>query len=72
MADEQKPRVFTRVRENDGKPVTRIAYTPADVIKHQFEGWSEVTGAEANKVVTAAERAEKAAAADAEKTAGKK
>lgn len=69
MADEQ--RVFSRVRESDGEPMQRIAYTAADVVKFQFEGWAEVTGAEANKVVAAAERDAKAAEKAATDTAKK-
>ncbi len=67
---EDKPRVFTRTR--DGKTNKQIAYTPADVVKFRFDGWTEITGAEATKTLTTAERDQKAAekaAADAEKAA---
>ncbi len=67
MADTEKPRVFTRIRERDGNKLTRVAHSEADVVKFQFDGWSEVTGAEATKVVAAADREAKAAAADAAK-----
>jgi hypothetical protein len=66
MADTDKPRVFTRTRERDGKKLTQIAHDAASVVKFQFDGWAEVTGAEASKAVGAADRdaaaAEKAAA----------
>lgn len=73
---EEKPRVFTRIRESDSEKITRLAYTPAEVVKLQFDGWAEVTGAEATRTVAAAERgaadAEKPAAADAVKPDSKK
>lgn len=76
MADNQKQRVFTRVRERDGKTITRIAHNPADIVKFQFDGWTETTGAEATKAIAAADReakaAEKAAAADTAKSDTKK
>lgn len=71
MADNT-PRVFTT--EINGKRVDRIAYTPRDVIKFQFDGWTEVDQAAAKKAVSAVERDVKAgerAAADAEKAAAK-
>ena len=71
MADTEKPRVFTRIRERDGKELQRLAHSPAEVVKFTFDGWRELTGAEANKVIAAADRDAKAAekaAADAAKT----
>lgn len=62
MAAEEKPRVFTRVRERDGKEITRLAHSAAEVVKFQFDGWSEVTGAEATRTVAAAEKEAAAAA----------
>jgi translation initiation factor IF-2 len=67
MADTDKPRVFTRVRERDGKELTRVAHSEADVVKFQFDGWSEVTGSAATKAVAA----EQKAAADAAKAEAK-
>lgn len=61
-AEDNKPRVFTRTRDRDGRALTRIATTPADVVAAQFAGWTEVTGAEATRVV--AEEAKAAAAAE--------
>lgn len=65
---ENKPRVFTRNRERDGKPMTRLAHTPADVVALQFAGWTEVQGAEATRAVAAAEKT----AVEAAKTDTKK
>lgn len=72
MADTDKPRVFTRVRERDGKQLKQIAHTAADVVKFQFDGWSEVTGAEAAKTVAAADKAAADAAKAADTAAAKK
>lgn len=76
MADDtEKPRVFTRIRERDGKQLQQIAHTAGDVVKFRFDGWTEVTGAGAAKAVSAADRDAKAAekaAADAAKTETKK
>ena len=63
-ADTDKPRVFTRTRERDGKQLTQLAHDAAAVVKFQFDGWTEVTGAGATKAVAAAEK-EAAAAAKA-------
>lgn len=65
---ENKPRVFTRTREHDSKPMTRLAHTAADVVAFQFAGWTEVDGAEATRAVAAVEREAKTAAAEAAKT----
>lgn len=61
---EQKPRVFTRTRERDGRQLTQLAHDAAAVVKFQFDGWTEVTGSDAAKTVAAAEK-EAAAAAKA-------
>ncbi len=67
MADTEKPRVFTCIRERDGKELTRVAHSEADVVKFQFDGWAEVSGAAATKAVAA----EQKAAADAAKAEAK-
>lgn len=71
MADTEKPRVFTRVRERDGKTLQRLAHSPAEVVKFQFDGWTELTGTDATKVVAAADREAKAAEKAATDTAKK-
>lgn len=65
---ENKPRVFTRTRERDGKPMTRLAHTAADAVALEFAGWTEVDGTEATRTVAAVEREAKTAAAEAAKT----
>jgi hypothetical protein len=73
MADNT-PRVFTR--EINGKKVDRIATRPSEVIKFEFDGWTEVTPAQAKKATAAVERdvaaAEKAQAAADKDAATKK
>lgn len=71
MAGEYTPKVFTNII--NGKHVQRIAYRPSDAIKFQYDGWSELSDADAKKAVAAAERdvqaAEQATAAADKATA---
>ncbi len=46
-----QPITFTRT-DDQGKPRTRIAYTPAEAVKLRFDGWTE--GGPAPKSSTAA------------------
>jgi hypothetical protein len=69
MADTEKPRVFTRTRERDGKTLQRLAHSPAEVVKFTFDGWQEITGADAAKAIAAADRETKAAEKAAADTA---
>lgn len=59
----EKPRVFTRTRERDGRQLRRVAHTPAEVVKFVFDGWTEVTGQPAARAVakTAGDEPAKAA-----------
>jgi hypothetical protein len=41
MSDTYTPKTFTR--EIDGKPVEKIAATPADAVRLEFDGWREKT-----------------------------
>lgn len=42
-----QPITFTR-KGDDGKDKTRIAYTPAEVVKLRFDGWSEQPSGSSN------------------------
>lgn len=60
--------VFVR-KDADGNEIERIAYTPTDLVKFRFDGWSE-KAKPAKKAAAAkpdkAEKAEKAAPAAAD------
>lgn len=53
-----QPITFTRKGE-DGKDKTRLAYTPAEVVKLRFDGWTEQAekGARASSTKTSADKA---------------
>lgn len=66
MADSTQ-RVFTRTV--NGKTFTRIADNPSQITKFVFDGWRELKGADAAKVLAAADRDARTAEQTAAKTA---